>query len=73
MYLPTALFVSCLIALNYILPHGSGTGSTAVANHQKALRIAGSAARHGACPALAGSVAPFALTSFLQNRPTRAI
>jgi hypothetical protein len=28
MYLPTALFVRCLIALYYILPHGSGTGST---------------------------------------------
>jgi hypothetical protein len=40
MYLPTALFVGCLIALNYILPHGSGTGSTG-RNHQKALRIAG--------------------------------
>ena len=72
MYLPTALFVSCLIALNYILPHGSGTGSTgrksseSVANRR-------TAAGHGACSALAGSEAHFALTSFLQNRPTRAI
>jgi hypothetical protein len=64
MWVPTALFVSCLIALNYILPHGSGTGSTAVANHQKALRIAGSAARHGACPALAGVRGPSCLNLF---------
>jgi hypothetical protein len=56
MYLPTALFVGCLVALNYILPHGSGTGSTgrksseSVANRRTAVR-------HGSRPVLAGSEA----------------
>ena len=35
MYLPTALFVNCLIALNFILPHGSGAPDHPGANHQQ--------------------------------------
>jgi hypothetical protein len=62
-YLPTALFVGCHIALNYILPHGSGAGSTArkssesVANRRTAVR-------HEARHALAASEAPFGLNLF---------
>ena len=73
MWVPTALFVSCLIAFELYSTarqrHRINCGrksSESVANRR-------TAARHRACPALAGSEAHFALTSFLQNRPTRAI
>ena len=72
MWVPTVLFVSCLIASNYILAHRSGLRATGPNASASGFDARGPP--QGVGPSL-HFLPGFSVESnlFLQNRPTRAI